>query len=249
MGRCKCPSYGPNQAYLLSFGDCMTALLAFFIVLNSMAKEQTGANLYSGTGSFNAALNSHGLTGVFPANHSKNPQQMNDVAPMYMVGDPEQDDFGPGVGPDETDDNGRIIDRQEEQFSRFLDEVRRMSTIQEEPGIQAEVSLDVMAPIPQSGSLLSPELQKTLTQVRPVFRKADRLLEITVWATTPSQSAWTRAAQQAVEIRKEAIKFLKLDPSQQTRISASGRTWISSTVKRPSVSVVLRKTESTRSSR
>ncbi|MCA9059275.1 MAG: hypothetical protein KDA85_12285, partial [Planctomycetaceae bacterium] len=37
--RCTCPSFGPSQAYLLSFGDTMTALLAFFIVLNSLAKE------------------------------------------------------------------------------------------------------------------------------------------------------------------------------------------------------------------
>lgn len=244
MARCKCPSFGASQAYLLSFGDCMTALLAFFIVLNSMAKEQTGANLYSGTGSFNAALNSHGMTGVFPANKSRNVMQMNDVAPMYMVGDPEQEDAGTGVGPDENDDDGRILDREKEQFSRFLEEAQRMSSIQEEPGIEAEVSLDVMAPIPQSGSLISAELQKTLAQVRPVFRKPDRMLEITVWATTPSQTAWSRAARQATEIRKEAIKFLKLDDSQELRITASGRTWISSTVKRPSVSVVLRRIDS-----
>lgn len=244
MARCKCPSFGASQAYLLSFGDCMTALLAFFIVLNSMAKEQTGANLYSGTGSFNAALNSHGMTGVFPANKSRNVMQMNDVAPMYMVGDPEQEDAGTGVGPDENDDDGRILDREKEQFSRFLEEAQRMSSIQEEPGVEAEVSLDVMAPIPQSGSLISAELQKTLAQVRPVFRKPDRMLEITVWATTPSQTAWSRAARQATEIRKEAIKFLKLDDSQELRITASGRTWISSTVKRPSVSVVLRRIDS-----
>ena len=41
----------PSKAYLISFGDTMTALLAFFIVLNSLAQEQTGAKLHAGTGS------------------------------------------------------------------------------------------------------------------------------------------------------------------------------------------------------
>ncbi len=242
MARCKCPSYGPNQAYLLSFGDCMTALLAFFIVLNSMAEEQTGANLYSGTGSFNAALNSNGLPGVFSEDRSKNAIQHNDVAPMYMVGDPDEE-IGHGVGPDETDDNGRIIDREEEQFSRFLEEVKRVSTLEREPGIEAEISLDVMGVLPQESPHMSPELEATLAQVRPIFRKPDRVIEITVWATTPSQSAWTRAVKQAQAIRREAIQYLKLNPSQEYRVTASGRTWISSKLKRPSVTVCMRRLE------
>ena len=50
MARKKEPDKGPSQAYLISFGDTMTTLLAFFIVLCSMAEDQTGANLYSGNG-------------------------------------------------------------------------------------------------------------------------------------------------------------------------------------------------------
>lgn len=243
MARCKCPSYGPSQAYLVSFGDCMTALLAFFIVLNSLAKEQTGADLYSGTGSFSAALNTHGLPGLFSGDHSRHVMQQNDVAPMHMVGASPDDEIGPGVGPDETDDGGRIIDREAEQFSRFLEEVRRVSSLKKQPGIQAEVSLDVLGKLPQEAPLMPPALETTLAQVRPVFSKPDRVIEITVWATTPSQSAWTRAVEQAQAIRKEAIEYLKLNDEQQQRITAVGRTWISSEVKRPAVSVCLRRLE------
>ena len=56
---------GPSNAYLMSFGDTMTTLLAFFIVLNSLAAEQTGANLHSGTGSFIQTTRSMGLAGTF----------------------------------------------------------------------------------------------------------------------------------------------------------------------------------------
>lgn len=244
MARCKCPSYGPNQAYLLSFGDCMTALLAFFIVLNSMAEEQSGANLYAGTGSFNAALNSHGLPGLFSGENSRQVMQHNDVAPLYMVAGEVDEPMLQGNGPDETDDGGRIIDREAEQFSRFLEEARRIATVQQEPGIKAEVSLDVLAALPQDGPLMSPELKATLAQVRPAFSKPDRVIEIVVWATTPSQSAWTRAVEQAQAIRQEAIEYMNLTDEQLPRITAVGRTWISSTLKRPSVSVCLRRLES-----
>jgi flagellar motor protein MotB len=47
---------GPSKAYMLSFGNMMTAQLAFFIVLNSLAQDQTGANLHAGTGSFVRSL-------------------------------------------------------------------------------------------------------------------------------------------------------------------------------------------------
>jgi hypothetical protein len=243
MARCKCPSFGPNQAYLVSFGDCMTALLAFFIVLNSMAEDQTGANLYSGTGSFNSALNTHGMPGAFSDNRSSKVMQHNDVAPMYMVGDPEQEDFGNGVGPDENDDGGRIINREEEQFSRFLSEIQRVSSMQKEPEVVAEFSLDVFGALPTDGPLMSAELKAVLVQVRTSFSTKNYEMEITVWATTPSQSAWSRAAKQASEIRSESIEFLKVNSVKQQRIRAVGRTWISKELKRPAVSVCLRRLE------
>jgi hypothetical protein len=63
MAECKnCPS-GPNNSYLISFGDTMTALLAFFIILNTLAEEQTGANLHAGTGSFMDTVDKFGLAG------------------------------------------------------------------------------------------------------------------------------------------------------------------------------------------
>ena len=67
----KAPPSGPSKAYLVSFGDTMTALLAFFIVINSLAQEQTGANLYSGTGSFVSAIGAIGFAGAAPSDRSQ----------------------------------------------------------------------------------------------------------------------------------------------------------------------------------
>ena len=66
----KPPDELPSKAWLMSFGDTMTTLLAFFLVLCSMAENQTGMNLYVGTGSFISSLESGGLSGVFPGDKS-----------------------------------------------------------------------------------------------------------------------------------------------------------------------------------
>ncbi len=54
---------GP-PAYMVSFGDMMTLILTFFILLVSMAKTQEPGLVAAGVGSFIVAQDSHGLNGV-----------------------------------------------------------------------------------------------------------------------------------------------------------------------------------------
>jgi len=230
------------MGYLVSFGDTMTALLAFFIVLNSLAEEQTGANLHSGTGSFIRTLDSFGLNGIIDRKQSRLAFQMNARSPLYFVEDlkdhePEKNPSG----PDDDSDTGRVIDREREQFQRFLDEIKRLTPPEKERDVDGEVSFDVLGKLPLSGSPMTDKVRNAISRVGAMLRKTDYSLQITVWATTPSQSAWTRAVRQAEDLRTETIRMLRLPPSQQSRISACGRTWISSDVERPAVSVTLRR--------
>ncbi|MEZ5973433.1 MAG: flagellar motor protein MotB [Planctomycetota bacterium] len=50
--------------YMVSFGDMMTLILCFFILLVSMAKERSFGMMAKGIGSFVVQLKSHGLTGI-----------------------------------------------------------------------------------------------------------------------------------------------------------------------------------------
>lgn len=51
-------------AYMVSFGDMMTNLLTFFILMCAMAQQQDAGLLAKGIGSFVAAIESHGKPGL-----------------------------------------------------------------------------------------------------------------------------------------------------------------------------------------
>ena len=57
----------PVPAYMMSYGDMMTLLLTFFILLVSMAREQQAGFVAAGKKSFIQALNSGGLPGLLPS--------------------------------------------------------------------------------------------------------------------------------------------------------------------------------------
>ncbi len=57
-------------AYLVSFGDMMTLILCFFILLVAMSKERNHGLMAKGIGSFVVQIKSMGLTGILSA-HEK----------------------------------------------------------------------------------------------------------------------------------------------------------------------------------
>ena len=242
--RCVCPPAGPNNGYLISFGDTMTALLAFFIVLNSLAEEQTGANLHAGTGSFMKNVDKFGLAGKVKGELSAQAFQQQAIAPKYIVEDPEERTPEPGAkGPDEQDDAARIVDRTKDDYQRFLQDLRSVNNLKQERNVEGEVSFDILdrlAPEPD-GTMINPELRAALTGVGPMLRRPEYAVEITVWTPVPAAVPWANSLKTAQRLHKEAIELLKLPPNQQSRIMAVAQPWISSTLKRPTVSVTLRR--------
>ena len=237
----KCSPVGASNAYLISFGDTMTALLAFFIVLNALAEDQTGANLHTGTGSFIQALNSLGLSGLFDQEVSSSSFPMDEASPKYVV--PDEDGREPdknATGPDDTPDHDRVIDREHEQHQRFLNEVQRLNSIEPLAPVVGEIAYDVMEPI-QFGEELPENIRSLLNGLGPVLRGGQHEVVITIWAGTPSRSAWTRALSQGNHLRKQTVDYLGITNEQAQQITATSRAWLSPDIRRPTLSVVIRR--------
>lgn len=238
----KPPAEGPNNAYLMSFGDTMTTLLAFFIVLNAFSKEQTGADLYSGTGSFVQALNSHGFPGNEPGKKTRNAISRNAPSPLYIAPNPDKNPPAKNAtGPDDNENGIRVIDREQDQFERFMMEMDRLHTSTELPDTSGEAAFDFFAPLLPEPKPLSSQFDEALGDVLPMMHHADYTVRVVVWATTPSPTAWTKATEQSRRIADQLAGAAGLTGREKYRVRAQGQPWIDSVVKRPVWSIVVQK--------
>ena len=238
----KPPEPGPSKAYLMSFGDTMTTLLAFFIIMNSLAKEQTGANVHAGTGSFVRALSSLGLPGRVPSHNSSNAVTRPETNPLYIV--PDLDDNPPDVaasGPDDDPDDLRVIDREAEQFHRFMTEMERLMIVAPQPSVSGEVVFDFFDRLQAQAPFLRDVHLRAFSPIIPQLRQEGYRLEVVVWATTPGETAWLRATRQAAAVADQIADLVQLSPAQRPRLTSAGRVWISSTEKRPVISIIVRR--------
>ncbi len=234
------PPSKPNNGYLVSFGDTMTALLAFFIVLNALAQDQTGINLYRGTGSFVAALNDVGTDGYFDSDSSKNVFQRDAESPIYMVDDGQDSpDPGRGNGPDAVDNQLRVIDRDQEQLQRLLNELEQALPTQQTAEHTQQVSFDLFKALGPPPNILSFDVKQVIAQSLPMVLRGNHRLEIAVWAPMPSPSTIRRAARQAKQVRQQIIDDFVLDVHSADQIRCGARLWPLSNEKRPVLTVTV----------
>ncbi|MEO1526407.1 MAG: flagellar motor protein MotB [Planctomycetota bacterium] len=233
----------PSKAYLVSFGDTMTALLAFFIVLNSLAKEQTGANMYSGTGSFVSAFSNSGLPGTYSGNRSQDMLQQEAQLPVYALAenlDKNPDQTG-NVGPDDTDAKDRVKDRQKQQFQKFLAEIESSFGLADQSPVEGQTVVDAFGPIIDLDGEPSRQTIQLLSDAIAKLRQPGTNLEVIVWANMPSQQALERKLKTSERLRGEVEKAFWLSPVERTRIRYRVKPWLFSDAKRPTVSVVYSK--------
>lgn len=233
---------GPSKLYLLSFGDTMTTLLAFFIVLCSMATEQTGANSYSGTGSFVNSLGGGGGAGIHAKKLSSRAVQMSDTNPLYPVPTDDPDAKGKS-GPDE-DNELRSINREKEELQRFLNEMDRLAKVEKQPNSDGEVVFDLFERLNKEPPYFNPTYNAALSQVIPLLRRPDYRTEIIVWSKNPGPFAMRVAFEKAAGLFKELSRMSGLSEEDKKRLSAEGRPWAFSDHRRPVLSIVVRRVES-----
>ena len=236
-------SSGPSRAYLVSFGDTMTTLLAFFIVLVSLAKEQTGANLHAGTGSFVRAVQSFGLPGLFSEKRSARAAQFKAGGPKYHLEAGKEPTRSNELGSDDGSDKLPVLDRESERFQRFLRELDRVAERDELPKEVARASFDLYLPLTKQAPYLSEGHMKVLAAVLPPIRRPGYRVYLIVWAGTPSRTAWSRAARKAHVAAAYFASTAALDPAARSRLVPLGRSWIRSDVRRPALSIVVARAE------
>ena len=74
------------NGWMISYADMVTILLAMFIVLSTLSKDQTGMSLYYGTGSYRNAVKRFGMPGV--ASNSGRTVPLTVPGPRYSVENP-----------------------------------------------------------------------------------------------------------------------------------------------------------------
>jgi hypothetical protein len=238
-----------SLAWMMSYADMATILLAMFIVLSTFAKDQTGISLYYGTGSFRAAVANFGLPGLMP--NSSQVVTLQAPGPQHTL--PAQD--GGELGPDsraakDKDTDGptgslpeRVIDSEVENFQRFLGEMDRHFKTAKLPRTAGQTALDFYEKLNTKAPFLSTSQQEQISPLLPLLRQNGYRMEVIVWAGIPKDTATTRSAEEAADVAEELATGAGLDPEARGRLIAVGQSWPYRDVQRPVMSVIVTRTE------
>ncbi|MBI3408777.1 MAG: hypothetical protein HY040_10510 [Planctomycetes bacterium] len=220
-----------TEGWMMSYADMATILLAMFIVLSTLGKDQTGASLQRGLESWKESRQFFGLPGFF--SQSSQQVQMETRGPRYAVPDDEL--------ADPSDDQAATIDAEMEKLQRFLKNPGSEDGLSKLPAVRGQATLDFFEPLNARPPLLTAKHRERLNQIVPLLGKENYSITLIDWATMPVDSAITRAAEQANEIAKE----LQSGNAQvgSRRLSAIGQPWRYAFYQRPVFSVTIRRLE------
>jgi hypothetical protein len=230
------------EGWMMSYADMATTLLAMFIVLSTLGKDQTGVSLYNGTGSVKHALDSFGLPGFFP--DSARLVQPEEPTTQYLYELPPD----PLARKPDPEDPQRLIDNEEDRLQKFLRDRESQfpgGSVAKLPRTVGQVIFDLYEPLRKRPPYLpdSGRQAEVFGQVGRQLEQADFRVYLIVWATTPSESAWTRAAEQAQSIADQIAHRYKLGASARSRLTAVGQPWRYRNIRRPVLSLVVARME------
>ncbi len=226
-----------TDGWMMSYADMATVLLAMFIVLSTLGKDQTGVSLEKGLESWRESRANFGLGGLFAT--SSNVVKGDAPAPNYHGAD---DAAGEGGGPD-ADKGPRGRDAEQERLNRFLAEMDRQFKVDKMPRVAGSATVDFFDPLGPAPPYLTARQAEVVGQVLPLLGRDDYRVTLVVWATTPSDTAWARAAEQARLVADELAAAADLSPPARARLVAVGQTWRYPGFQRPVLSLTIAKTE------
>ncbi len=157
-GKRRAQDDGPSGAplYMVSFGDMMTILLTFFILLCSYSKERQAGFISDGVGSFKNVVNAMGLPGIMPGD--RYPVDLGASRARYRPAGALNDQFL-------TDAEGRVTELNRNALRQVVRDALKKTSMTRLPVTliydrrETEVSadhralLDVVAPLLQKQNL------------------------------------------------------------------------------------------------
>jgi hypothetical protein len=227
-----------SLAWMVSYADMATILLAMFIVLSSLSKDQTGLTLYKGTGSFDKAMKSFGMPGLMP-NSARMIWQSNS-GPAYTFAQPAEwkknDAPDPAAAP-------RVIDDEEERFQHFLSEISQAMPVEKLPRATGQAAVDLFEPLDRNAPHLKEIHRKSILPLLPLLRQKQIQIEVVVWAPMPVDSALIRCSTQATQIVESLANDARLSADERSRLIGVSQCWRYRDIRRPVISYVVTRTE------
>jgi flagellar motor protein MotB len=237
-----------SLAWMMSYADMATILLAMFIVLSTFAKDQTGISLYYGTGSFREAVANFGVPGLTANSSRVIPMQA--PGPQHALPGQEASESGPEshtardkAEPDKQDSAERVIDGESENFQRFIGEMDRHFKTAKLPRAGGQTALDFYDRLNSKAPFLTASQQEQISLLMPLLRQQGYRMQVIVWAGIPRDTATTRAALEAADVADELATNAGLDAEARSRLIAVGQSWSFRDVQRPVISVVVTRTD------
>ena len=225
-------------SWIVSYGDLVTTLLCFFIILSALAEDQTGVKLCIGLNSFRNRPLLADISGM----HNRTRKTVPLKAPGPSVIPKSQDGNKNGSGGGDPDEpEARNLDAELEQFQWYLKEMERNFDLGKLPKVEGQTIVDVHEPLQKDPIRPGVNGQKTLLQMINVLARGDYRVTVIVWATMPSASAWKRATTQSQAITSQAANLLRLSGEARDQLHTQGRIWQHSERRRPVFSVVVAK--------
>ena len=219
--------------WMMSYADMATILLALFIVLSALSRDQTGITFQRATGSLADAREAFGLPGLFSTTSQPIPFEGPTPRYAYATGDDASGDAQPE----------RILDGDEENLKRFVEEIRRQFPCERRPAGAGRVIVDLYEPLAKKAPYLAASHTEAIHQVLPMLERAKYRLQLVVWAPTPAPAVWARAVDHAALVLAEFAKGAGLEDSTLRRISPEGQPWRYRDIRRPALSLVLTREE------
>ncbi len=213
------------EGWMMSYADMATILLAMFIVLSTLGKDQTGASLNKGLESWRESRQFFGLDGLLP--NSKRVQAFNEYHPYYAVEQPDTD--GPRVDQTSAGEEATLQSLQKEFDRRF--------NMEKAAPLLGRASLDFFDPLNARAPYLNAKHQPTLAQLTPYLLRADYEAMLVVWAPTPSESAMKRTLETATILAGEIRACLP--PDAHPVLTSVAQTWNDPVNQRPVFSLTL----------